>query len=369
MLYKEKRFLLARAVNRGKNNMRKEIENELGTENIEKRVMKKPSAAIAKVEAALVNGAIEYCESADYQHIIIPHMTRATGACENFSTLFSTDLFGTTAYLNQTGQLMLEAFVHEFEKTYCFGPSFRKENKADARHLIEFPLFEIEVANLDIKGLQKEVSNIFGSMMKKAETNARSELEYLTGAKDLGDLKPPYKSITYRQAISQLVEYDLKFGDDLKSDHEQKLVQNNDGKPLFITHYPKEIKFFNMKVNKYDDTVVNSMDLLMPYSGESVGAAEREENHENLKKRLESSDMLRLLKNSISLEKGFEYAKPNDLHSEAMKRFDWYMKIIGAHPIIHAGCGIGINRVTQAVLGTEDIRYATTFPLNRETLF
>ena len=350
--------------------MKSEIEKKLENKNIGDRITMPESAMIAKVEASLIEGAREYCKNNNYQLIAIPHLTKATGACENFSTLFSTNLFGNTAYLNQTGQLMLEAFMETYKKVYCDGPSFRKELKADDRHLIEFPLFEIEVANQDLEKLKIEISNIFSSMIAKAEKDCSKELEYLVqDTTFLDNLKPPYNSITYRDAIKQLAKYDLKFGDDLKSAHELELVSSNGNKPLFITHYPEEIKFFNMRLNRDDKTIVNSMDLLMPYSGEAVGAAEREENYTILTKRLENSSMLKLLKEAITKEIGYENCNDTELHSVAMQRFDWYMNIIKNYPIIHAGCGIGINRVTQSILQTTDIRYATAFPMNRETLF
>jgi asparaginyl-tRNA synthetase len=350
--------------------MKQKIEQKLENKNIEYRISMTESSMIAKIEASLIEGAREYCRNNDYQLIAIPHLTKATGACENFSTLFSTDLFGNTAYLNQTGQLMLEAFMETYKKVYCDGPSFRKEMKADDRHLIEFPLFEIEVANHNLEELKIEISNIFSNMISKVEKECNKELEHLIDDKSfLNNLKPPYNSITYRDAIQQLAKYDLKFGDDLKSEHELYLVNLNDNKPLFITNYPEEIKFFNMRLNRADNTIVNSMDLIMPYSGESVGAAEREENHVILKKRLNDSSMLKLLEEAIITEKGYEKFTAQEIHVKALERFDWYMDIIKNYPITHAGCGIGINRVTQSILQTKDIRYATAFPMNKETLF
>jgi aspartyl/asparaginyl-tRNA synthetase len=49
--------------------------------------------------------------------------------------------------------------------------------------------------------------------------------------------------------------------------------------------------------------------------------------------------------------------------------FDWYLEFYrqyGGAP--HAGCGIGLNRVTQFVLGTNDIRASTVFPQNKQTI-
>lgn len=347
----------------------KKMKHEMNKTKISERLRQPESAMIAKIESALVTGAMDYCENNDYQMIIIPHMTKATGACENFSTLFSTKLFGQTAYLNQTGQLMLEAFLGKFSKTYCFGPSFRKEKDADPRHLIEFPLFEIEAKNLNLKDLQKEISNIFDSMLKNVEYKCTKELKVLTGQKDLKEFKPPYNSITYTNAIKSLSDYKVQWGDDLNTLHEQKLVEINNNKPLFITHYPQEIKFFNMRLNRNNNRVVNSMDLLMPHSGEAVGAAEREENYETLTKRLLKSDMYKLLKESIHKEAPYNKYSNEQLSNEALQRFEWYMNIIKENPMKHAGCGIGINRVSQSILQTSDIRNATAFPMNKETLF
>jgi aspartyl/asparaginyl-tRNA synthetase len=52
-----------------------------------------------------------------------------------------------------------------------------------------------------------------------------------------------------------------------------------------------------------------------------------------------------------------------------IRDFDWYLEFYrqnGGTP--HAGCGIGLNRVTQYVLGSSDIRTSTVFPMNKQTL-
>ena len=350
--------------------MKEEVEVLLKDKNRMDILTMQEIGDIIKIESSILEGATTACRNGGYQHVIIPHLTRATGACENFSTLFSTDIFGKTAYLNQTGQLMLEAFLSKFPKTFCFGSSFRKEIKADERHLIEFPLFEIELIDCNLDQLQEEVSKIFAGMFTDVKKNCGKELERLgISMEHLESLMPPYKTMTYKDAVNSLSEFGVKFGDDLKSKHEEELVKRNNGKPLFITHYPQEIKFFNMRLVRDDNSVVHSMDLLMPYSGEAVGAAEREEDYEILMQRLKNSDMFGLMKEEIKKEKGFEEHSEEKLGEEGMKRFEWYTNIIRKHPLKHAGCGIGINRVTQALLQTKDIRHSTAYPLNRETVF
>ena len=132
--------------------------------------------------------------------------------------------------------------------------------------------------------------------------------------------------------------------------HEKLLVSN--GVPTFITHFPEAIKFFNMRRNEENPKVVNSADLILPCSGEAVGAAEREHDHELLKKKLLESEMYKRLK-----EKGKD-----------IKDFGWYLNVVKEKPIKHAGCGIGLNRVTQFILGIDDIRASTAYPMNRISL-
>jgi len=83
----------------------------------------------------------------------------------------------------------------------------------------------------------------------------------------------------------------VSFGDDLKANHEAKIVELLNKKqgtelPVFIMKYPKEIKFFNMKVSTNDPRVCLSADLIFPYAGEGTGSAVREHDFDKLNERL-----------------------------------------------------------------------------------
>ena len=85
----------------------------------------------------------------------------------------------------------------------------------------------------------------------------------------------------------------------------------------------------------------------------NVGAASREYKADRLEKRLMESQMLRQLESK----------------GGSIKDFDWYINVYRKYETApHAGCGIGLNRVTQFVLGVDDIRMCTAYPLNKETL-
>lgn len=151
--------------------------------------------------------------------------------------------------------------------------------------------------------------------------------------------------ITYEDAIALLNQYgysDIAFGDDLKAEHEAiiiELLNNGYGidseLPVFVMKFPKEIKFFNMKVSSKDPRVCLSADLIFPYAGEATGAAVREHDFPRLKERLITSAMY-----EGHLRRGGKY-----------EDFKWYLDIIekqGTQP--HAGYGVGNDRVLNIYL-------------------
>jgi len=50
--------------------------------------------AVAKVEASLLKRARKYFDENEFVEVVAPHLTKATGACENVATMFSLDYFG-----------------------------------------------------------------------------------------------------------------------------------------------------------------------------------------------------------------------------------------------------------------------------------
>lgn len=307
--------------------------------------------ALAKIESSLMKGAKRYIEEKDFVWINAPHITKATGSCENFSTMFKMNYFGKQAYLSQTGQLYLEVLTPSLKKVWTVIHSFRAEPGVDSRHLTEFPLIEIEFEG-NFEQLLGHIEGTISSMINTTAQERKAELSLFgIDSAHIARFAAPYARITYGDAIELLQEngMDIKFGDDIKTAHEQMISKHFDYKPFFLTHWPEEIKFFNMRTSENDARLVNSCDLIMPFSGEAVGGAEREHNYERLKEKLEKSKMLELLKQA----------------GGTMDDFDWYFSFYKNNKAsLHSGCGIGFNRVTQSLLKLGDIRDCTVFPQN-----
>jgi len=302
--------------------------------------------AMVYVEGLLLQGARKYFDDMEFKEIVVPHITRATGACENIDTLFAVDYFGQMGYLSQTAQLYLESLIPWMNKVWCISPSFRAEPRVDNRHLTEFTLIELEFAGT-FEELLEHVEGVIVSMITSVLKKMTSRW---LDRNRLGHIIAPFQRIPYAEVIQELGK---EFGHDITREEEQKLVEKHGDAPLFITHFPKTMKFFNMIENEENSELVNSADLILPFGGEAVGAASREYRADLLLKRLEESQMFKQLTD----------------RGGSIKDFDWYIDVYRKYQTApHAGCGIGLNRVTQFVFGVDDIRMCTAYPLNRDTL-
>ena len=168
------------------------------------------------------------------------------------------------------------------------------------------------------------------------------------------NLSTDAKRMTYADAIERLKPEgfpDLVWGDDLGVAEENRLTELEG--PIFITHYPADIKFFNMRNNDEDPRVVNSSDLLLPLAGESASSAEREFDGAKLRHKLKTSSMLAgLIRQGMKLED-----------------FEWYLGFHEQHDVkLHSGAGVGMARVAQFILAQTDIRECVPFLINRDNV-
>ncbi|SMB95128.1 tRNA synthetase class II (D K and N) [Hymenobacter roseosalivarius DSM 11622] len=312
--------------------------------------------AIIKVWDAMFRGARKYVESEGFMAVHnMPHIVGVTGACENTDTLFTIDWYdGKKMFLPQSNQLYIEMLTQKVESGRVYGEiqSFRKEMKADSRRLAQFSLFEIEHIG-DLDELLGHLSGIVASASRQVAQDCEKELALFgRNAADLSSLT--FKRMTYTDAVEVLKGEgfpELQWGDDLEAPHEGRLTELMG--PMFVTHYPADIKFFNMRNNDEDPRVVNSSDLLLPLAGESAGSAEREFDAAKLRHKLETSSMLEGL-----IRQGMK-----------LSDFDWYLDFHKENEVkLHSGAGVGMARVAQFILGQEDIRECVPFLINRDNV-
>ncbi len=339
---------------------------------------------LAGMASSMFYATIEHYRKLGLQYVDVPAIVGITGACENVDTLFKVgNRLNLPLFFTQTGQLSLEQALQNAHGVYTIIHSGRDEELEDARHLRQFRLTEEEF-DCTLAGMSRESydeERMYEALLVHIEKATKAMIRAIvfehqktlesTYRRDTGALKDildrPYLRILYEDAVSLLMAHgypDFSFGDDMSAAHEAKIVElaNKRAKqygntidqwsPVLIMRYPKEIKFFNMKVSQEDERVVLSADCIFPYSGEAVGSAVREHDGIKLLVRLLTSTMYKLHE-----QRGGRY-----------EDFRWYTEgmIVSQKTLPHAGYGIGNERIIQFVLGENDIRRCSLFSVMNE---
>ena len=327
--------------------------------------------SIALVRSALLAGAREHFEREGLVELRVPVVADLTGACENVSSVLALrDSPGVA--LTQTGQLALERVLEITDGVWCLTGSYRRET-VDERHLSEFELLEEEVSSRhpavarfapsgDATGLFdnliERVTETIKAMVREAVTRCPNEIERLGGETGplIEMLDRSFPVVSYEDALEILAgtdgTRDVTWGDDLRREDELALLTalapaSAMTRPVIVTRFPEQIKFFNMKLNRQDKRVVYSADLLLPGVGEAVGAAVREDDPDVLVERFNRL-MLPRLRQQLSSE------------GAGLEMFSAYLAAVGAGRIgPHAGYGVGLERVLQYVVAEQDIRYVS----------
>jgi asparaginyl-tRNA synthetase len=298
---------------------------------------------ILKVRAVVFEAIREYFNKNGFYEVHTPFFTQTS---ESALEMFETDYFGKKARLGQTGQFYLETLLPALEKVYVIGPSFRAEKSKTARHLTEYWHAEPEVAWCDLDGIIKVAEELVSHICQKVAKECRKELTVLgRNPADLERIKPPFPRITYEDAIEKLDAkgIEVTWGKDLRTP-EEKAIADMFEKPVFITHYPKEIMAFYKPAEPKNPKTARCFDLIAPEVGvEIIGGSERDTNIKEMEKALR--------------EKG-----------DDPKNYGWYFDTRRYGAVPHSGFGLGVERIIQWICKLDSIKDAIPFPRTIERL-
>jgi len=240
--------------------------------------------------------------------------------CEGGSTLFKLKYFEEDAFLTQSSQLYLETCLPSFGNVYCIAQSYRAEPSRTRRHLTEYTHLEAELPFISFNDLLnsledlicdviKRVMNLAGDEVKKVREENLKKLKYeeiLNILEKNGDelvikqwesihkkwfIDPeikipsrPFKRMKYSDCVKfcqqnkiykdKTNKVNFEFGDDIPDAPEREMIALI-GEPVFMTHFPVNMKSFYMKRDPLDQELTESVDVLMPGVGEIVGGSMR----------------------------------------------------------------------------------------------
>lgn len=265
---------------------------------------------------------------------------------EGGSTLFKLDYFGKEAFLTQSSQLYLESVVPVCMKSFCMVNSYRAEKSHTTRHLTEYLHVEAELADIKFNDLLNFIENMVHYVSKKFYEKFNEDIKCLYGEDfKFHTFEKPFKRIQYKDAIEffrttgykKETGIDFELGDDIPDAGEVYLCEKFGGNtPVFLTNFLTSTKPFYMKLAE-DPDYTESIDLLWPGLGETVGGSMRKESKEDLVKSL--------------TEEGLN-----------LEDYTFYLDLAeyGSHS--KGGFGLGFERLLMGLMRYKNVNAACLYP-------
>jgi asparaginyl-tRNA synthetase len=294
--------------------------------------------ATFRVKAEVLRALREFLDQEEVLETTPPILSG--NAAEGGAEAFQIDYFGRPGYLSQTAQLYLEALLVPHERVYALTPSFRAEKSRTPRHLTEYQHLEVELAWCDLAELLDFEERMVVYVCHTVAERRAKELAALGRPPDeLRAIATPFPRMRYAEAIDRLAAqgFPVRWGSDLGTAEERALTLEAHT-PIFLTHFPRELKAFYMLRSGDDPRTVEAADLLAPEGfGEIVGGSCRETDVNLLIERLQQT-------------------------GAPVAEYEWYLDLRRHGSIPHAGFGLGVERILRWMLRREHIRETTPFP-------
>lgn len=285
-----------------------------------------------KIRHHLTQGIHRFLEDEGFFQYYTPIITHAD--CEGAGETFTIKCDWMEEKMTVSGQLHGEVGMMSLGKIYTFSPCFRAEKSTTKKHLSEFWMVEPEMAFYDLN----ETIDLSQRMIKSIVSYViyKSDYEFRQLGTDISLLKSIVEKDWIKVTYSDIVKiFGIKWGDDISSEMEQKIVSHFNS-PVFITHYPKELKPFYMKKG---ESVAECFDLIFPVVGEIIGGSQREDSYEILKNEME-------------------------LHGLDIEKMKWYLETRKWGTVPHSGFGLGFERLLMFITGATKIHDVIPFPIS-----
>lgn len=314
----------------------------IGLRNIQERT-------IFKVQATICETLRDYFKNNEFTEVHTPKLLAEP--TEGGAEVFSLDYFGKTATLAQSPQFYKQILVGVFERVYEIAPVYRAEPSATRRHMTEYTSVDAEMGFIDLSQLEDFLSGLLNYVIDSVWKKHDVELKKWNVIKPVIPEKIPVISMAeVHEKYSKATGENSVGEKDLRPDEERFICEyakkNLNSEAVFISEWPAdEMKFYH-KANENNPKLADRIDLL--FRGVEITTGSMREN-----------DYKKVVKQLKELAKG----DPNDPGFEpilsAMK--------FGMPP--HGGFGLGLERLTQKIVGLNNVKEATLFPrdINRLT--
>lgn len=304
---------------------------------------------IFKVQAKVLELAREHFKENQFTEMNTPKLL--SEATEGGAEVFKLDYFGKTATLAQSAQFYKQMMVGVFERVFETNPTYRAEPSATTRHMTEYITIDAEMGFIEFDDLLKFTSSLVKKIVDGVWSEYSKELaQWNSQAPVLVEDFPRIPMAEVHRLYAENNADDFTGEDDLRPDEERWICEyakkNLGSEAVFVTEWPvSSMKFYHRK-NADNPELVDRSDLL--FRGVEIATVPmREHRYEVLIQQLKE------IAGGDPDTDGFKY------YLQAFK--------YGLPP--HGGFGLGLERLTQKIVGLGNVKEATLFPrdINRLT--
>lgn len=299
-------------------------------------------AAIFKVQSIATKSIRDYFYENDFVEIHTPKLLAA--ATEGGAEVFKLDYFGQESTLAQSPQFYKQMMVGVFERVFEIAPVYRAELSATTRHMTEYTSVDGEMGFITIDDLKTFLSGLLNRVVDNVWAEYEIELKRWNTTKPILPKEIPTISMQEIHERYSKANNDNSVGEpDLRPDEERWICEyakkNLGSEAVFVSDWPAdEMKFYH-KAQASNPDFADRVDLLFRGIEITTGSM-RENNYEVVLKQLKEKA------GGDPKDPGFKY------FLQAMKA--------GMPP--HGGFGLGLERLTEKIIGLKNVKEATLFP-------
>lgn len=306
-------------------------------------------ANIFKIQAAVKESVRQYLHSQDFTEFNSPKLLGAP--TEGGAEVFTLDYFGKVATLAQSAQFYKQMMVGVFERAYEINPTYRAEPSATTRHMTEFLHIDVEMGFTDFQGLLKLVGGLLKSVTTSVwQTNEAELKSWDAQPVVLADEIPQLTLEKIHDLYSTETGENSRGEKDMRPDEERWVCEyakkNLGSEAVFVVDWPaSEMKFYHRK-SEANPELAERADLI--FRGVEIATVSMRENRYDV-----LVDQLKTLAGGDPEAEGFRY----------------YLQAFKYGLPQHGGFGMGLERLTQKLVGLNNVKEASLFPrdINRLT--
>lgn len=298
--------------------------------------------AIFKIQAAIKEATRVYLRGEDFTEFNSPKLL--PGATEGGAEVFKLDYFGQEATLAQSAQFYKQIMVGVFERAFEINPTYRAEPSATTRHMTEFIHIDAEMGFVTFDELLKTTGGLLKAVTESVWQTNEADLKKWSANKPVfPDEIPSLGLEEIHELYSKATGEDSRGEKDMRPDEEKWVTEyakkNLGSEAVFVTKWPaSEMKFYH-RISAEDPQYAERADLI--FRGVEIATVSMRENRYDV-----LLDQLKTIAGGDPDADGFKY----------------YLQAFKYGLPAHGGFGMGLERLTQKMIGLNNVKEASLFP-------